>query len=52
MAKLTYLWTRYGTSRNIKLAYIVFSLVALAVAGGAPGTGSGTGGGIGSIGCP
>lgn len=41
MEKVKVLWTRYGTSRNVKIAYIVLSLVALAVAGGAPG---GTGG--------
>jgi len=41
MEKVKYLWGRYGTSRNIKVAYIVLSLIALAVAGGAPG---GTGG--------
>ena len=41
MEKVKYLWARYGTQRNIKVAYIVLTLVALAVAGGAPG---GTGG--------
>jgi hypothetical protein len=41
MEKLTYLWTRYGTPRNRKVAYIVLSLVALAAASGAPGAGSG-----------
>lgn len=41
MDKVKYLWARYGTSRNIKIAYIVLTLVALAVAGGAPGGTSG-----------
>lgn len=41
MDKVRYLWGRYGTARNVKIAYILLSLVALAVAGGAPG---GTGG--------
>jgi hypothetical protein len=41
MDKLSYLWTRYGTPRNRKIAYIVLSLVALAAAGGAPAAGSG-----------
>jgi hypothetical protein len=44
MKKLSYLWTRYGTPRNRKVAYIVLSLIALAVASGAPGGGSGGGG--------
>jgi len=42
---LSYLWTRFGTPRNRKVAYLVLSLVALAVASGAPGAGSGLGGG-------
>jgi hypothetical protein len=41
MEKVKYLWGRYGTPRNIKVAYIVLALVALAVAGGAPGGTSG-----------
>jgi len=41
MEKLSLLWTKYGTPRNRKVAYIVLSLVALAAAGGAPGAGSG-----------
>lgn len=45
MEKLSYLWTRYGTPRNRKVAYIVVSLVALAAASGAPGAGSSVGGG-------
>ena len=45
MEKLSYLWTRFGTPRNRKVAYIVLSLVALAVSSGAPGAGSGVGGG-------
>jgi hypothetical protein len=43
MEKLYRLWGRYGTSRNIKVLYIVGTLVALAVASGAPGAGSGAG---------
>lgn len=41
MEKLNSLWTKFGTPRNRKIAYIVMSLVALAAAGGAPGAGSG-----------
>jgi hypothetical protein len=40
--KLTYLWVRYGTQKNLKVATILFTLIALAVAGGAPGDGSGS----------
>lgn len=46
MEKLNYLWTKFGTPRNRKVAYIVLSLVALAAASGAPGAGSGVGGSI------
>jgi hypothetical protein len=46
MKKLTHLWVRYGTQRNLKVASIVLTLVALAVAGGAPGGGSGSPGGF------
>lgn len=45
MKKLSQLWVRYSTPRNRKVAYILFSLIALAVAGGAPGAGSGMPGG-------
>jgi len=41
MEKLNSLWTKFGTPRNRKIAYIVLSLVALAAASGAPGAGSG-----------
>lgn len=41
MKELKNLWLRYGTTRNMKVAYIVMTLVALAVAGGAPSAGSG-----------
>jgi hypothetical protein len=41
MEKVKYFWGRYGTPRNVKIAYILLTLIALAVAGGAPG---GTGG--------
>ena len=44
MKKLNDLWIRYGTPSNLKLFYVLLTLVALAVAGGAPGTGSGGGG--------
>ena len=44
MEKLNSLWTKYGTARNRKIAYIVLSLAALAAASGAPGAGSGMGG--------
>ena len=43
MKELKNLWLRYGTTRNMKVAYIVITLVALAVAGGAPSAGSGMG---------
>lgn len=45
MKKLSQLWVRYGTPRNRKVAYILVSLIALAVAGGAPGAGGGMPGG-------
>jgi hypothetical protein len=45
MKHLSQLWVRYGTPRNRKVAYILLSLIALAVASGAPGAGSGTPGG-------
>jgi hypothetical protein len=44
MNKLDNLWVRYGTPRNRKVLYILLTLAALAVAGGAPGAGSGMGG--------
>jgi len=42
MQRLDQLWLRYGTSNNLKVLYLVLTLVALAVAGGAPSGGSGT----------
>ncbi|MEJ2737347.1 MAG: hypothetical protein P8189_27955 [Anaerolineae bacterium] len=45
MKKLSQLWVRYGTPSNRKVVYILLSLIALAVASGAPGAGSGTPGG-------
>ena len=36
MQKLNQLWLRYGTSNNLKVLYLLLTLVALAVAGGAP----------------
>ncbi len=47
MKTLNYLWTRFGTPRNRKVAYIVLTLIALAASSGAPGAGSGLGGGDG-----
>jgi hypothetical protein len=44
MNKLQGLWLKYSTAQNLKVAYLLLALVALAVAGGAPGAGSGTGG--------
>ena len=41
MQKLDQLWLQYGTFNNLKVLYILLTLVALAVAGGAPATGSG-----------
>jgi hypothetical protein len=41
MNKLNQLWLQYGTPSNLKVLYILLSLVALAIAGGAP---SGSGG--------
>ena len=43
MDELKVLWCRYGTPRNLKVIYILLTLAALVVAGGAPGTGSGNG---------
>jgi hypothetical protein len=44
MEKVKYLWVRYGKSQNFKTLYILLSLIALAVASGAPGGGGGLGG--------
>jgi hypothetical protein len=41
MKALNYLWIRYATPTNRKIAYVLFILAAFAAAGGAPG---GTGG--------
>lgn len=41
MEKVKYFWGRYATPRNVKIAYVVLSLIALAVAGGAPAGGGG-----------
>jgi hypothetical protein len=43
MEKVKYLWVRYGKSQNLKTLYIVLSLIALAVASGAPSGGGGAG---------
>ena len=43
MSKLKFYWLRYGTPRNRKVLYILLTLAALAVAGGAPSAGSGVG---------
>jgi len=44
MKALNYLWIRYATPTNRKIAYILLMLAALAVAGGAPGATGGVGG--------
>jgi hypothetical protein len=41
MQKLDQLWLKYGTFNNLKVLYLLLTLVALAVAGGAPGLASG-----------
>jgi hypothetical protein len=41
MEKLNLLWTQYATARNKKVGFILLTLVAMAVAAGAPGAGSG-----------
>ena len=46
MNKLGHLLSTYATRRNRKVFYILLTLAALAIAGGAPGAGSGIGGGV------
>jgi len=46
MTNLSNIFTKYATPRNRKVLYILLTLAALAIAGGAPGAGSGIGGGI------
>ena len=46
MNKLESFAVKYNSPRNRKLLYIAISLIALAIAGGAPGAGSGIGGGF------
>jgi hypothetical protein len=41
MQKLDQLWLKYGTFNNLKVLYLLLTLVALAVAGGAPSCTSG-----------
>jgi hypothetical protein len=41
MEKLNLLWTKYATARNRKVGFVLLTLVAMAVAAGAPGAGSG-----------
>jgi hypothetical protein len=41
MKALKNLWNRYATPTNVKIAYVLFILASMAVAGGAP---SGSGG--------
>ena len=43
MQKLNQFWMQYGTPRNLRVLYVLLTLIALAVAGGAPSNGSGTG---------
>jgi hypothetical protein len=45
MKRLNKWWARYGTPRNRKTAYVVLTLIALAVASGAPSAGGGVPGG-------
>lgn len=45
MDKVKVMWYRYGTARNLRVVYVLLTLAALAIAGGAPGTGSGQGAG-------
>jgi hypothetical protein len=41
--KFKLLWVEYGTARNFKILYVLVTLTALVVAGGAPSAGSGAG---------
>ncbi len=41
MRKISQLWVQYATPSNLKVLYVVLTLIALAIAGGAPGIGSG-----------
>jgi hypothetical protein len=41
MQKLNQFWMQYGTPRNLRVLYVLLTLIALAVAGGAPSDGSG-----------
>jgi hypothetical protein len=41
MRKVSQLWVQYATPSNLKVLYVVFTLIALAIAGGAPSIGSG-----------
>jgi hypothetical protein len=43
MKKLNNLWVRYATPRNLRVLYLLVTLAALAVAGGAPSAGGGAG---------
>jgi len=43
MDKLNQLWLRYGTPSNLRILYILLTLIALALAGGAPSGPSGAG---------
>jgi len=44
MKTFNYLWIRYATPTNRKIAYILLILAALAAAGGAPSGSGGVGG--------
>jgi hypothetical protein len=45
MKRVKAMWYRHATPRNMRALLILASLVAVAIAGGAPGDGSGGGGG-------
>lgn len=47
MTNLVSMFTKYATPRNRKVLYILLTLAALAIAGGAPSAGSGLGSGPG-----
>ena len=44
MNKINHLWIKYATPQNLKMAYLLTALIALAVAAAAPGASGGLGG--------